>query len=377
MSYSKKTLFYRIPYMQDGDILDEVAEETIATLIENQLRLGSLSGPFIAKEGTYTTTVNPDNSVDVVVTGNPALVGCIGGGYINVPSTLTWSVSSAGFYYLYATADASTFITPSAVAAISSLTPVVRDDYLLLATLDNSTLGSPVLNVTPTTKPILANLNRILNSPVNPFGSELYQDQLTVGMWLDVDLANNETIHVKQLAAGSTTPVITIQNASSGPCIKSTNELTLADVRVSNVKLSDTDHAALPNNAISLFDALHNAVKTPNIDLATVGISGTITDDGSSIACNATAGNTFTFTLTGNRNLAVPSDGVDGQRILFRIKQDATGSRLLTLASGYRIPTSIASVTVSTLANATDYLEVVYNTAAAKWDVIRFEKGYA
>ena len=79
--------------------------------------------------------------------------------------------------------------------------------------------------------------------------------------------------------------------------------------------------------------------------------------------------------LTGDLALDF-TGGVAGQQIVIRLKQDATGSRLLTLGSMFRLGTSIASTTLTTTALKTDYLTVVYNAAASKYDVIAFVKGY-
>lgn len=81
-------------------------------------------------------------------------------------------------------------------------------------------------------------------------------------------------------------------------------------------------------------------------------------------------------TLAGNRTLANPTNPTNGQRILYRIKQDATGSRTLTLDTAFRLGTTISSSTLTTTASKTDYLEFIYNATDGKWDIINFVKGY-
>jgi len=98
--------------------------------------------------------------------------------------------------------------------------------------------------------------------------------------------------------------------------------------------------------------------------------------DAATIAVDASLGNDFTVTLGGNRTLGNPTNPVNGQKIMFAIRQDGTGNRTLTLGSAYRLGTDISSVVLSTAAGKTDYLGVRYNNTDSKWDVIAFLKGY-
>ena len=90
---------------------------------------------------------------------------------------------------------------------------------------------------------------------------------------------------------------------------------------------------------------------------------------------NASLSSLFTLTLTGNTTLATPINGFSGQRILYQLKQDGTGSKLLTLSSGFR--SGPITVTLSTAANTTDYLGVIYNAIDNRWDVLALNKGYS
>lgn len=92
--------------------------------------------------------------------------------------------------------------------------------------------------------------------------------------------------------------------------------------------------------------------------------------DAATISVDASMGNLFTVTLGGNRTLGAPTNGKQGQMIVFRIAQDATGSRTLAFNSVYRFSTDIPSPTLSTAANAIDYLGFIYNEADSKWDCI-------
>ena len=96
-----------------------------------------------------------------------------------------------------------------------------------------------------------------------------------------------------------------------------------------------------------------------------------------SISANtdASLSSTFTLTLTGNTLLTTPTNGYPGQRLLYQLKQDGSGNRTLTLSSGFR--SGPITVTLSTAANTTDYLGVIYNAIDNKWDVLGLNKGYS
>jgi hypothetical protein len=58
------------------------------------------------------------------------------------------------------------------------------------------------------------------------------------------------------------------------------------------------------------------------------------------------------------------------------ITQDGGGSKTITLDSKFRLGTTVDAVVLTTTASKTDYLGVIYNAAADKFDVVAFVKGY-
>lgn len=102
--------------------------------------------------------------------------------------------------------------------------------------------------------------------------------------------------------------------------------------------------------------------------------------DAATIALDASLGNHFKVTLAGNRTLGVPTNAVDGQKIMIEVIQDATGSRTLTLTTGsagsFAFGSDITGVTLSTAANKVDFIGCVYSSSAQRWRVIAFVKGY-
>lgn len=98
--------------------------------------------------------------------------------------------------------------------------------------------------------------------------------------------------------------------------------------------------------------------------------------DGATIATDASLSTLFRVTLGGNRTLSNPTNAVDGQLITWSIKQDATGSRTITLDSKFRFGTDITSITLTTTPSKTDHIGARYNSADDKFDVIAFVRGF-
>jgi len=99
--------------------------------------------------------------------------------------------------------------------------------------------------------------------------------------------------------------------------------------------------------------------------------------DAATVAVDASLGSKFEVTLGGNRQLGNPTNPAGcGQLILFRVRQDGTGTRILTYDTKYRFSTSLPSPTLSTGINKVDYLGFIYDKTADKWDFISFVKGF-
>lgn len=81
------------------------------------------------------------------------------------------------------------------------------------------------------------------------------------------------------------------------------------------------------------------------------------------------------MTLTGPITINF-SGGINGQKILLRLTQDATGGRVATWGTSIRLGTDIDVATLSTAAGKTDYIGFVYNATATKYDLIALSRGY-
>ena len=73
----------------------------------------------------------------------------------------------------------------------------------------------------------------------------------------------------------------------------------------------------------------------------------------STLNTDASVGDIIDVTLTGNATLANPTNPTDGKTIRWRIRQDGTGNRAVTLGNKFVIPSSATSpLPFSTAANA-------------------------
>lgn len=97
---------------------------------------------------------------------------------------------------------------------------------------------------------------------------------------------------------------------------------------------------------------------------------------GATVALDATLGAYYTLVPAQNFTLSNPTGALHGQRFIVRIKQDGTGSRVITLDTKFRLGTDITNVTLSTGANKTDYIGFIYDSVDDKFDIIAFTKGF-
>lgn len=113
-----------------------------------------------------------------------------------------------------------------------------------------------------------------------------------------------------------------------------------------------------------------------------VNVPVTLTD-ASTVLVNAALGSffrlTFTSAIGATRTIGVPSNPIDGQMILFELKQDTSGSRTVTwtATNGYEWGTDVTVPTLTTTASKSDYVGFVYNSTANIWRGIAVARGYS
>ena len=120
---------------------------------------------------------------------------------------------------------------------------------------------------------------------------------------------------------------------------------------------------------VNTTDAVTKAyVDTPVIQ--TVAYASTL-----SIAVNGNS-DIVRISLTGNVTSLVFTGGVDGQKIIIELLQDAAGSRTVAFGSSFRFGTDLTAITLTTTANKLDRVGVIYNATAAKFDVVSMVRGF-
>jgi hypothetical protein len=96
----------------------------------------------------------------------------------------------------------------------------------------------------------------------------------------------------------------------------------------------------------------------------------------STITTDASSGDIFDVTLTGALTLANPSSPSNGKTLRWRLTQDATGGRAITLGNKFALPAGVSSLDFSTGANKTDVLAATYHQASDRWFVVAMVAGY-
>lgn len=92
---------------------------------------------------------------------------------------------------------------------------------------------------------------------------------------------------------------------------------------------------------------------------------------------DASSGDIFDVTLTDNITLANPTNPVDGKTLRWRITQDNSGNRTVTLGDKFVIPSSASSpLPWSTTGDKMDVLAATYHAGRDKWDIVAFVPGY-
>lgn len=98
--------------------------------------------------------------------------------------------------------------------------------------------------------------------------------------------------------------------------------------------------------------------------------------DGATPALDASLGNTFTLSAAGDRTIAIPTNAVDGQKIVIR-HYASGGARTLALntgAGGFGFTTDITALT-QTVSGKYDYIGCIYCSTTSLWHVVSYTKG--
>lgn len=124
--------------------------------------------------------------------------------------------------------------------------------------------------------------------------------------------------------------------------------------------------------------ALNGTYPNPGLDVVPWAVQSLT--DAATVAIDASLGNHFRLLMTSGvgatRAMGAPSNPTDGQRVLFEIKQDATGSRAVTWNAVYRFGALVTLPVITTGASKKDYVAFIYNATDVKWDCLAYAPGY-
>lgn len=149
----------------------------------------------------------------------------------------------------------------------------------------------------------------------------------------------------------------------------------LVDTKLAQI----TTAAKVSGAAITLLTSVPSGagiLPTANLPVLNTNTVSVLTD-GATPALDASLGNTFTLSAAGDRTIAVPTNAVNGQKIVIRHLASG-GARTLALnsgAGGFSFGTDVTALT-QTVSGKYDYIGAIYNSTSSLWNVVAYSKGY-
>lgn len=309
-----------------------------------------------------------------------------GAGVTVVPNGFTCTPTGAGVYVDFTNINYGSFYL-DAVGVVSGLIgfqrttgTILRQDNnqsVLLQMVESTLAGGSVLGGTNIFDEVLVIVSPTFEDGVSVFENSKFVARIeaegpTIIRMLDCELFGaSEFINGTIVAGNTPTWQADLATDYLGGYTGSVTKVLLATVPASSTTGFAT--VATSGSYIDLSSTPMTSTGQMSTSLETAVVALT---DGPTIALDASAGNTFTVTLAGNRLLDTPTNSSDGQKIVIKITQDLTGSRLLSYTSAWNFGVDLVGLSLSTIPGATDYLGAIYNAASSKWDVISIVRGY-
>lgn len=110
---------------------------------------------------------------------------------------------------------------------------------------------------------------------------------------------------------------------------------------------------------------------------AFVNPTNSLTDNGSTIATDASLGNNFRVTaLTASVTLSNPTNPTDAQTITWDIIQNASAAKTLAFDTAFKFGAEITACTISATLSSHNFITAAYNGTTSKWYVRGCITGY-
>lgn len=149
------------------------------------------------------------------------------------------------------------------------------------------------------------------------------------------------------------------------PSLPISSAFILGGIKVGADLIINSETGILNVNESFVDIKIANAMSSPPVSIAYI----------SSLTINCSLSNVFDISLVGNINISF-SGGTDGKKIIVRLRQDSEGSRIVSFGNMIRFGSDIPSFTASLMPHKLDYIVLMYDATALKYDFVSYNRGY-
>ena len=147
------------------------------------------------------------------------------------------------------------------------------------------------------------------------------------------------------------------------PSIARLDKFLVFDEATGSVEVSSFTQTTVADTIAAVDLTSGNYLEIVNVYNKNQSVTPVALTPGATVNVDASLSNNFTLTPDQSFTLANPTNLTDGMVLNFRIKQDATGSRVATWGSKYHFPGGVDGV-LSTTANAVDFMSCYYDATS-------------